>query len=595
MGIVGNALDQLAWAVCSVDREHGKQQKHAPRLEQQSGETLLAGFDGDEHTTTTYIPTGTPPECCEECGGRYPLSKPPQFIVDMTQRWLCAGCCLQEDADANPFQFMKGNLEQVWISQARLFAMHGVRPEYQARRPLQPALQPVVVVLDMRDCDCQLVRNALDHAFGYSCVFADSGDLQAVQAALRKHPQVPLEDLCVPGRMSAVFPSGCWIGDCQRHPKVLLYELKYMRKVRPADPQRTLAVEREYHGPLQALRRELGSVPRWWLDQRALALISLCLECEKHAVVDGFLQEHEWRDIRAEAQHLDRRGQMEPGRRKGTSHLNEDEADLMNRDDRPFKWTMLDDNIAYCGDADGRAPSVGQFDTPARDALVNALKAGGDHVRSSVTARLARVDLREKAMVTVYRASTRGRYQQHVDSHDAKFRRLSTLLYFNDSWEQGDGGENRLFFEGALNTAVRADTAPVANRLLLFWADDDCPHEVLHTQKDRYASTVWYADADLLVGDMLVHPLGLPRQLAEDHMKIVGHLQTAFPVAPLSFAEAMVRAGVPLDEGRRLHAVHSLLAYERRLPYWVAWDNAKSALEGSDPRICELESDAGAM
>jgi len=279
---------------------------------------------------------------------------------------------------------------------------------------------------------------------------------------------------------------------------------------------------------------------------------------------------------------------MEPGRRKGTSHLTDDEADLMNREDLPYKWTMLDDNIAYCGDADGRAPSVGSFDTPARDALVSALKAGGAHVRPAVAARLARVDLREKAMVTVYRASTRGRYQQHVDSHDAKFRRLSTLLYFNQDWQPGHGGENRLFAEGALNTEVKADTAPLANRLLVFWAEDDCPHEVLHTWRDRYASTVWYADADVLVGDMLVHPLGMRDRVASDHMKIVGHLQTAFPVAPLTFADAMLRAGVPAEEARRLHAVHSFLAYDRRPPHWMAWDDAKSALEGSDPRIQEL-------
>jgi len=196
-------------------------------------------------------------------------------------------------------------------------------------------------------------------------------------------------------------------------------------------------------------------------------------------------------------------------------------------------------------------------------------------------------------MCTVYRASTRGRYQQHVDSHDAKFRRLSTLLYLNEDWAPEDGGENRLFTEGALSTQVKVDTAPLANRLLVFWAEDDCPHEVLHTWKDRYASTVWYADADVLVGDMMRHPLGMRDQVATDHMKIIGHLQTAFPVAPLTFCAAMERAGVPAEDARRLHAVHSFLAHERRLPHWVAWDDAKSALEGSDPRMADLLSSSG--
>lgn len=451
------------------------------------------------------------------------------------------------------------------------------------------------MVWDPADEQCRLVGGVLRHAFGECCRFVDGRDRQAVEEALRCHAGIPLEDVSRPGGMSGVFPSGCWIGDCQRHPKVLLYELKYLRRVCLPDPEKLRRVRVEYQDALQAIRRDLHSSPRWWLDPRALALISLALEREKYVVVDGFLQDREWRAIRSEALGIDRSGQMEPGRRKGTSHLNEDEVDLMNRDDRPYKWTMLDDNIAYCGDSDARAPSVGRFDTPARDSLVTALREGGGHVRPAVSARLARVDLREKAMVTVYRASTRGRYQQHVDSHDAKFRRLSTLLYFNEGWEPGDGGENRLFEAGAYSTQVKADTAPLANRLLLFWAEDDCPHEVLHTWKDRYAATVWYADADLLVGDMLGHPLGMQERAAEDHMKIVGHLQTAFPVAPLSFADAMARARVPLEESRRLHAVHSFLAHDRRPPHWIAWDDAKSALEGSDPRIRELLPQPGGM
>jgi len=358
--------------------------------------------------------------------------------------------------------------------------------------------------------------------------------------------------------------------------------------VRQANPERMIADEHEFHRPLQAIRWELNNAPWWWLDWRALQLISVSLEQRKHALIDGFLPDVQWRAIYSEALRLEATGQMEPGRRKGTSHITDDDADLMNRSDKLYQWTMLDDNMAYCGDADERAPSIGKFDAPARDALVNALKEGGNQIHPAVTARLSRTDLREKAMVTIYRASTRGRYQQHVDSHDAKFRQLSTLLYFNEGWEQGDGGENRLYFEGAFNTAVRTDTAPLANRLLLFWSGDDCPHEVLHTKKDRYASTIWYADAGLLVDDMMVHPLGLNERLADDHMKVVGHLQTAFPVAPLTFAEAMMRAGVPLEQAQRLDAVHAFLAYDRRPPHWVAWDNARSALEGLDPRTQDL-------
>lgn len=582
MGVSGTALDELAWSLCAARRAAWWEATPASNHQ-------LVPSPREEGRVAPFVPAGTPPRYCEECGGAYPLSKPPDFIVDMSQRWLCAGCCLREDADANPFQFMKGNLEQVWLSQARLFATHGALPALTTRRrPLPPGRQPVVVLWDPQDVGCQIVGNALDFAFGDQVRFVDVRDTVAAQEALRTHPGILPEDVCKAGAMSAIFPSGCWMSDCQTHPKVLLYELKYMRTVRAANLERVLAVEFEYAKALQDLRRELGGAPRWWLDPRALALISGSLERESYAVVDNFLQDHEWRAIKAQAMQINSAGQMEPGRKKGTSHNMGVEEDLMNRNDRPLKWTMLDDNIAYCGDGDPRAPGV-RVDSAARDALVTALRAGGAGVRPAVASRLARVDLREKAMVTLYRASSRGRYQQHVDSHDARFRRLSTLLYFNEGWEAGDGGENRLFTEGALSVQVKVDTAPTANRLLVFWAEDDCPHEVLHTQRDRYASTIWYADADGLVDDMTGDgPRGLTQRLAEDHMKVVGHLQSSFPVAPLRFVDAMLRAGLPGGEAQRLHAVHAFLAYDRRPPHWISWDDGKRALQGSDARISEL-------
>ena len=83
------------------------------------------------------------------------------------------------------------------------------------------------------------------------------------------------------------------------------------------------------------------------------------------------------------------------------------------------------------------------------------------------------------------------RYVKHVD--DAlkhRGRRLTCIAYCNDRWRAADGGELRLH----LSSGVR-DVAPLGGRLVLFWSDSRCPHEVLPAHAERYAVSVWFSDA----------------------------------------------------------------------------------------------------
>ncbi|WP_211664699.1 2OG-Fe(II) oxygenase [Lishizhenia tianjinensis] len=85
-------------------------------------------------------------------------------------------------------------------------------------------------------------------------------------------------------------------------------------------------------------------------------------------------------------------------------------------------------------------------------------------------------------------------YQKHLDQFKGRNnRQLSYVLYLNKDWQQGDGGELRIFREeGDL------DIAPKANRLVLF-KSGVVEHEVLTTETGRMSLTGW----------MLNNPVGL--------------------------------------------------------------------------------------
>lgn len=96
-----------------------------------------------------------------------------------------------------------------------------------------------------------------------------------------------------------------------------------------------------------------------------------------------------------------------------------------------------------------------------------------------------------KIMTTVYKGEINAHYAPHYDNPDKNGRKLTTLLYLNPSWTEKDGGILRL----KTNRRI-VDVAPICDRMLFFWSDTRCPHEVLPAAglKDRYAVTIWYLD-----------------------------------------------------------------------------------------------------
>lgn len=82
------------------------------------------------------------------------------------------------------------------------------------------------------------------------------------------------------------------------------------------------------------------------------------------------------------------------------------------------------------------------------------------------------------------------RYHVHLDAFEGKRNRiLSTVLYLNDNWQQGQGGELVLYAPDG-NEALEI-VAPVHNRMMLYLSER-FPHEVMPAVRTRYSLTGWF-------------------------------------------------------------------------------------------------------
>lgn len=79
------------------------------------------------------------------------------------------------------------------------------------------------------------------------------------------------------------------------------------------------------------------------------------------------------------------------------------------------------------------------------------------------------------------------RYEKHVDQfHGRNNRVISMLIYLNEDWKPGDGGELKIYESDGKEVLVE----PLAKRLVMF-KSDTVEHEVMLTQKHRKSLTGW--------------------------------------------------------------------------------------------------------
>ncbi|CAK0790776.1 unnamed protein product [Prorocentrum cordatum] len=371
-------------------------------------------------------------------------------------------------------------------------------PEKVADQPWQH--HRLRVVWDASDRDAAALARLLCDEFGAFLCFAELHDSAAVAAVVAENPEVPADEVAREGGLSAVLPEGIFVNGCEEHPQVLLYELRYLLTVAPPDRAELARFEHEVQGPLAALRarHEAGgsAAGRWWHSEAAFAIVSRSMAEHKMCIVDGFLDPQEVCALRRTAEQLHEGGHLERGiveqRHADRSYFGEEsenKGDFLNISDKPRKWTVQGDQRIWINDSDGRAGSL-KILTGALDEFLTSLRRSGS-ADPKVASRLRRISFRENTMVALYPGNARGRYMKHSDT--GRRAVLTALYYLNCDWRPEHGGALRLF-HSTPPTRVRRDVAPLANRLLLFWATEECPHEVRPACRDRFAMTTWFLD-----------------------------------------------------------------------------------------------------
>jgi SM-20-related protein len=80
-----------------------------------------------------------------------------------------------------------------------------------------------------------------------------------------------------------------------------------------------------------------------------------------------------------------------------------------------------------------------------------------------------------------------GHYAKHVDQFQNRNNRMiSVVIYLNEAWQNGDGGELEIHLSGGGTKLVE----PRANTCVMF-RSDSVPHAVLESYKSRYSLTGW--------------------------------------------------------------------------------------------------------
>ena len=237
---------------------------------------------------------------------------------------------------------------------------------------------------------------------------------------------------------------------------------------------------------LRATFTLLGKEEWWWLMDDSCDEIAEQLNRNFFVVIDGFLLPEQTRELRAAIDAARRAGDMQPGVLAGGATG----QNLSYTHER-----VRGDHVMWQGGDEDGFGALARY-MKKMDTLVSEL---GERPCMREHG-LAGVQDRSKAMCTCYPGGG-ARYTMHCDNHctvgdgdKCNGRRLTALLYLNDGWTEGDGGQLRLFHPAPRHKEHKAELDPLGGRAVIFWSDYRVPHEVLSAAVPRFAVTLWYYD-----------------------------------------------------------------------------------------------------
>lgn len=124
--------------------------------------------------------------------------------------------------------------------------------------------------------------------------------------------------------------------------------------------------------------------------------------------------------------------------------------------------------------------------------LLDSIVMTANRVKNNGELAKYRLNCRTRIMVACYPGGG-SRYIKHVDNANGDGRVVTAIYYLNKHWNSKvDGGSLKIYSQLTKGRVMQVD--PIFDRVVFFWSDSRNPHEVLPSNRPRYAVTVWYLD-----------------------------------------------------------------------------------------------------